>query len=269
MGAAVAWAAIAVAVVIPHFNEAGTSEFYGRYAGVGGSPGGIVKTAVTHPLRLLEAAFDGAGAQYLAELALPFSVLWAAAPLAALAAVPELALNLLSRTETQTSIHFHYTAVTIPPLLVASVLGAAKLTRDRPRLAGWLGAGAVTVALAANWHLGAVPLWHELPGGEALQHDASHVAGHDHVAMRALARVPGDAVVSATNSLGAHLSARRRILSFPLLLDADWVAVDETRLSTGDRLVARPAAERLVALRRDPRWQLVYSRDGILLFRRR
>ena len=51
------------------------------------------------------------------------------APLAALTALPELALNLLSDTRTQTSIHFHYTAGAIPGLMVAAVLGAARLRR--------------------------------------------------------------------------------------------------------------------------------------------
>ena len=49
---------------------------------------------------------------------------------------------------------------------------------------------------------------------------------HDAAARRALALVPGAAPVSATNSLGAHLSARKRIFSFPVLEEADWVAVD-------------------------------------------
>ena len=40
---------------------------------------------------------------------------------------------------------------------------------------------------------------------------------HDAAARRALAVVPDGVPVSATNSLGAHLSDRRRIFSFPLL----------------------------------------------------
>ena len=37
---------------------------------------------------------------------------------------------------------------------------------------------------------------------------------------RALALVPDGAPVSATNALGAHLSERRRIFSFPVLAEA-------------------------------------------------
>ena len=45
-------AAVAVKVVVPHFHGS-SSHFYGRYGDVGGSPAGIVRTAFTHPHRLL------------------------------------------------------------------------------------------------------------------------------------------------------------------------------------------------------------------------
>ena len=80
--------------------------------------------------------------------------------------------------------------------------------------------------------------------------------------------VPPHAVVSATNVLGAHLSARRRILSLPKLADATWVAADETRPSYVDRVSPLPAAAALVRLRRSPDWKLVFERDGVLVFRR-
>ena len=265
--AGLAWALIAVEIVIPHFNAGASSAFYSRYGDVGGSPGGILRAAVTHPLRIVEHAFDQQNLGYLARLALPLGVLWALSPLALLASLPDLALNLLSSTPAQSSIHFHYTAGVIPGLVVASVLGAARLRRARPAWIGGLTAALVVLALAANWHLGAIPFWRDVWGGEKLGAYAARVSEHDRITDRVLRQVPGDAVVSATNSLGAHLSARRRILSFPLLLDATWIAVDETRLSTYDRLVALPSAQRLVALRHDPRWQLVASEDGILLFR--
>lgn len=266
--AGLAWSLIAVEVVIPYFNAGASSEFYARYGDVGGSPGGILRTAATHPLRIVEAAFDHQGVRYLAQLALPLGLLWALSPLALLSALPDVALNLLSHTPTQTSIHFHYTAGALPGLVVASVLGTARLRRAWPARLGGLAAALVVLALAANWHLGAMPFWRDVPGGERLGTTDAQVSEHDHVAARVIGQVPGDAVVSATNSLGAHLSARRRILSFPRLLDATWIAVDETRLSTYDRLAALPAAERLVALRRDPHWQLVASEDGVLLFRK-
>ena len=81
--------------------------------------------------------------------------------------------------------------------------------------------------------------------------------------------IPSGAVVSTTNSLGAKLSARRRVLSFPTIQDATWIAADETRpgyLDQGDKF--GPTAARLALLRRDPAWRLVFEQDGVLVFRR-
>ncbi len=81
--------------------------------------------------------------------------------------------------------------------------------------------------------------------------------------------IPVGAVVSTTNSLGAKLSARRRVLSFPTIQDATWIAADETQPGYLDRgLRFEPTAARLARLRRDPAWQLEFEQDGVLVFHR-
>ena len=144
----------------------------------------------------------------------------------------------------------HYAATAIPALLAATVYGVARIG-DR---------AAYVVALAAL--AGAIVLG---PLGR-VDIDAGP---HDAAARRALAVVPEGAPVSATNALGAHLSDRRRIFSFPILREADWVAVDSTRLTYLDSLRPGRARPALAALRRDPDWRLVFAEDGILVFRKR
>ncbi len=268
-GAAIAaaggvWAAIAIAVVIPHYNAGAESDFYGRYGEVGGSAGGILKTTFTHPLRILEAAFSTRDLDYLLQLVAPLAALCLLAPLVLIAALPELAINLLSSTTTQTSIHFHYTAGLIPTLLIAAVFGAKWLSRWPVPIAAIV----VFAALVGNYRLGPIPGWRHLPGGQRFQATAARVTDHDRIADRALELIPAGAVVSATNTLGAHLSARRRVLSFPFLQDAAWIAADETQPGYGDRYAPLPTAIQLAALRRNPEWRLVFEEDGILVFRR-
>ncbi len=264
----VVWTAVAVGLVIPHFNAGSSSSFYSRYSEVGGSPGGVLRTALLHPGHLVSHALDHRGLTYLGQLLLPLAVLFLGAPLLLVAAVPELAINLLSATPTQTSIHFHYTAGAIPPLVAASVLGAGRLARSRPGWAFPLGALALGAALVSNYALGAIPFWRELPGGETIQAYATYVSKHDRIAARAVAMIPDGAVVSASNSLGAHLSARRRVLSFPFVADATWVAADETQPGYADRVAPLPTAVQLVWLRRNPAWRLVFEQDGVLVFHR-
>jgi uncharacterized membrane protein len=259
-----AWAAVAIAVIIPHYNDGAESDFYGRYSEVGGSAAGILKTTVTDPLRIADAAFGARDLRFLLQLVAPLAGLCLLSPLVLIAAVPELAINLLSATTTQTSIHFHYTAGLIPVLVIAAVFGAKHLSRWTVAVSTVV----VAASLAANYLLGPIPGWRHVPGGERFQATAARVTEHDRIADRALKLIPGDAVVSATNTLGAHLSARRRFLSFPFLEDATWVAADETQPGYADRYAPVPTAVQLAALRRNPEWRLVFEQDGILVFRR-
>ena len=252
--AGITLAAIEVGVVIPHFNEGETSDFYGRYDEVGGSALGILETAVTDPLTLLRAAFDARGLGYLVRMLLPLAFVPLASPLALLPAVPDLALNLLSSTRTQQSIHFHYTAPIVPVLFAAAIFASRRFRFE-------VGRPLVVLALVSNLVLAAIPIWD-------LQSRAFWVSEHDRVAARALESIPDDAVVSASNSLGAHLSARRRFLSFPVLRDAQWVAADETSPGYLDRTAPGPYARALERLRRDPRWRVVFDEDGVVVFRR-
>jgi uncharacterized membrane protein len=266
--AGVAISAIAIEVIIPHFNRAGSSSFFTRYSEVGGTPGGILHTAVTDPWKIVTTAVTGRGLGYLARLFLPLGLLALLAPLLLLAAVPELAINLLSAATTQTSIRFHYTAGLIPVLVAASILGAARLTRARPHRGVAIASAALVLALVSNYALGPIPLWRYLPGGEQAQAHAAEVTRHDRIAAAALRLIPARAVVSATNTLGAHLSARSRVLSFPFVQDAVWIAADETSPGYADRFAPLPAAVQLSWLRRNPEWRLVFERDGILIFHR-
>lgn len=257
-------AVLAVTVVVPHFAVGGGSPFEGRYAAVGGSPGGMVETAVTDPGTVIAAATQGRDLRYVLDLLWPLAGLSLLAPGLALTTLPELALNVLSSARPQTSIHFHYTAAAIPPLVAAAVLGGSRLRALRlvPR-------AVVVVALAAGIVLGPLPVWRHVPLGSELATREHAVGRHARAAQRAVDVVPPAEPVSATNTLGAHLSERRRVFSFPVLREARWVVVDTSRPSTRDRAVDPEGFRRgLARLRADPRFRVVFAEDGVLVFRR-
>jgi uncharacterized membrane protein len=251
--AGTALTAFYLTVVMPHYRGGDAPAFYDRYDAVGGSPGGIVKTLFTDPVVLLQALTESRDLTYLLQLALPLAGLFLAAPLLLIPALPELAANLLSETATQTSIEFHYTAPIIPFLVAGTMLGAARVPLLAP------------VALAASL-AGAVvlgPLW----AGELVP---NRLSAHDRVAARAVGLVPSHAPVSSTNGLGAHLSARRRVFSFPVIRESEWVAVDLRRASYLDRPSApSTAAIPLARLAASGDWETVLDEDGILVLRRR
>jgi uncharacterized membrane protein len=223
---------LATLVVVPHFRPEGTAGFAGR---------------------LESPALELRDLGYLLALLAPLAFLPLAAPLAAAGALPEIGLNLLSETQTQTSIRHHYSSVALAFLVAATVIGCVRIRVG-------------TAAAPAAALVGALVLGPLVPGRLA----ASIVPDdHDAAAAEAVALVPTAAVVSATNGLGAHLSARRRLLSFPLLADATWVAVDTEDPSVLDRARdERGFAAALARLRADPEWRVVYTRDGVLVLTR-
>jgi len=234
----VAASLLAVEVVIPHFHG-GQSGFASYYRDAGPAD-----------------AFTGHDALYLGRLLLPLAALPLLAPLVLVAALPELVLNTVSSNPFQSSIRFHYTAGLIPPFFVAAVLGAARLRHTRPALLPSLAKGLVALGIVATGALGLARL------------NAVRPDHHDQVAVRALQLIPGNAVVSATNSLSAHLSARRRILSFPLHTGATWIAVDRRRpsyLSGSSRLRFTQALEEVLQNRV---WRVTFDQDGVLVLRR-
>jgi len=267
-GAGVAAAILATAVIVPHYAPGGGSPFEGRYASVGGSPAGIAETAFVHPLRLIQAATEHRDLSYLLDLLWPLGGLSLLAPLVAASALPELALNLLSGTRTQTSIHFHYTAAAIPGLVAGAVLGAARVQRRWPRASPALIRGLVGLVLVAGVVLGPLPVWRHVPFGAELATRDHIITAHDRATARVLRAVPPGVAVSATNTLGAHLSERRRIFSFPVLREARWVAVDLTRPSYLDDARGTRFAAAYAALRRDARWVVVREENGVVVLRR-
>lgn len=248
-GAGIALTAFSLTVVMPHFRAGAAPEFYERYDAVGGSLGGIVRTAVTDPLTLIEAVTEGRDLAYILQLGLPLAGMFLAAPLILLAALPELGANLLSDISTQTSIEFHYTAPIIPFLVAGTVFGIARFPRLTPLPLIAVVVGAVFLG----------PLWE----GELVP---DRMSAHDDVAARAVDLIPTAAPVSSTNGLGAHLSARRRVFSFPVLREAEWVAVDLRRASYLDRRSSpSTAAVPLARLLLSDEWTKVLDEDGVVV----
>jgi uncharacterized membrane protein len=261
-------AALATQVIVPHFAPGRGSPFAGRYAGVGGSPAGIVKTIFTDPRDVLDALAEGRDLRYLGALFLPLLCVSLLSPALLAVAVPELLLNVLSSTGTQSSIHFHYTAAIIPVLLAAVVLGLGRL-RPRHRVRRLAPPVLVISAVLAGVVLGPMPQWRHVPFGSRLATREHVVTAHARAAARAVAVVPPGDPVSATNTLGAHLSERRRIFSFPVTAEARWVAVDTQRPSFLDRADDPAAfAAALARLEASGRFRRVFARDGILVLRR-
>jgi uncharacterized membrane protein len=167
-------------------------------------------------------------------------------------AIPDLAINLLSSNDKQTTIFYQYTAGIIPFVVAASVLGAAKVRKRRHAPPALL---AVVCLLAIL---------------SPLIFTTSILAHRDADAVSAMKRavmlIPPDAPVSASISLGGNVSERRVVVNFPAVAGADWVIVGPTtQLDIDSRTALQP---RVRELRSSPNWQRVFSEDGVQVFQR-
>jgi hypothetical protein len=270
LGAGLTWSLICVKVIIPAF-AGHDSQFYVHYTAVGGSPEGVLQTAVTQPGVILEALISLADIGYLVALAVPVAGALFLAPGILIAATPSLAVTGLSSFDALNDPRQHYIAGVVPFLFAATVFGLARLParKREPAAAVVLTLSVLLSGLLGPWPGAGGPTWMR-----------ADLPAYRLPALReAIAMVPDDARVAATNKAGAHLSERRYFYSVPLVKGADWVLLDmadtwvprpprtKTRVRWG-----RPDPELMRALAAtlgsSKRWTKVFDRSGVLVFRR-
>jgi uncharacterized membrane protein len=243
-------------VLIPHFSPNGASLFAGRYAAVGGTPSGMVRTLFTHPGAYVDTVASWHKLKYLGFLFVPFVGLWLLEPLLVLGAVPDLVVNLLSSKPEQTSIVYQYSAGIVPFLTAAAIFGAARYGRSPGRLAA--------VALVAA----AVLVYFQTPLRRSVD-DLPETSGANavHAAKaHALALIPAGVPVSATNKLGGYLSTRRIVYVFPHVGSATWAILENDDQTYGNRAADIAA---LAKIESSPHWLPVYSAEGVEVLQKR
>jgi uncharacterized membrane protein len=295
--AASAYFGVAVGVVLPHFH-AGGSPFVGRYSAYGSSMSEVARNLLLKPYATFHALVTRLNARYAWRLLWPFGLASLASPLTTLIALPEYLLNGLASVQYQHLITFHYVAAEVPFLFAGALLGVARVARWIGRLVGLVGgsrraqshraqpnrtqsrrvAPAHTVAiltgvvlcaaLAGNYVLGPLPFG--LPGAKVAP-QRYRVTAHAAVIDRAIRLIPANAVVSAENGIGSHLSARRVVYVFPYVGNAQYVVTDARKAWYYDSRDKIGLARRLAivaALAKNPRYVTVFSAGGVTVYRR-
>ncbi len=253
LGAALAagfgfWFYAGFAWIIPAFNPEGY-PYFSRYQAHGGVVGSLLL---------------GRKLLYLWQLLAPLAFLPALAPVRLLSGLPFLAQNLLSTSENQISIDYHYAAELVPFLFFAAVGGAETLLR-------WWGAAGDE----ARWQRGlaafllaASLLFHDRP--ETFYLRRYRPTPHLDELAATLRAIPPEAPVSAQNRIVPRLAHRLFVYVFPDLgpgsrIRAEYVILDRTL----DRWPVAAAFEDEVAALPGKGYETLLDRDGILLFRRR
>jgi uncharacterized membrane protein len=171
-----------------------------------GGFGGLVRTSLTRPDKLVRHLVSGERPLYLLQLFAPvaFVALWR--PEIALLGTLPLLSNLVSTFWYQSQIEYHYAVQSVPIIVIGAFYG---VSRAAEHLRTWL----VSCVLAAT--IACAYLWTPLPLARTQlpKWTPAHptvAAAHD-----AMNEVPPDAVVSAYHTLTAHMARRERIYVFP------------------------------------------------------
>ncbi len=265
-------------VVIPAFNDGGATELVSeRYGTLGGSIGGVFMTALTDPAAVLGHALSADKLHYLTHLVGLGGILGLLSPATLLIPLPEIAINLLSDRSHMTNIHYHYSAPIIPFMYVGCAAGLAAAARffskrsvsdELLRLAPVMFAGWV-LFLNGYMAFGYGPLpFAELRRDNPVAMSplpAEYVENID----EAVALVPEDAKVSASNWIAPHLAHRTHLYLYPTINDADYVVVDLARASyfttVDPERGQRTLQNDLVG---NPDYEPIFSEPNVAVFRR-
>lgn len=195
--------------------------------------------------------------EYLETIALSGGWLVPLGPLAFVAALPTLVLNVLSSSPWMAAGKAHYSALLLPVLTLSAIAGLARLARQRPALT------LASVALIATSVLGEL---RDGVGPVAAAWTTVRPSQHAQAAARLVATLPSTAAVSASSSLVPLLSHRAAVFVFPALNSADDVLLDLTSspapTSAGDVYL------RIRGLLATGGWEVTYAQDGLLLLAR-
>jgi uncharacterized membrane protein len=211
---------LTIQVAIPFFAGGAGYPYIGlRYADVGGSPLGIVRTLVTDPLRIAHALLQEKKVFFMIAVFGPVLGLSALAGWAGLLVLPTLGYLLLSNYEPQFSFTSQYSAPLIPLVIGTAIIAMARLPKAvRPGVAMTV----VVSSLVFSWAYGDLPFSRKFDPG-LFQTQSRYAAFVPY-----LAQIPPDARVSAENGFPSHLSERRYIYDwgFEGVQDAQWIVLD-------------------------------------------
>jgi uncharacterized membrane protein len=250
------------------------AAYEGLYAGVGGSPDGIVRTAFEDPGNITGRIFSSESSDFAWRLLLPFGLAPVVAPAGMLLGAPQFLLDVISDVSWTREITYRYAALPVAGLAIAMVEGVAFARR---RL-GMIALCVATACVAAGALYGTLA-WGPSPIGAEYDKGWWPLATDTRLAAKeaAVAMIPSDASVSATYTFVPHLSDRAEIYQYPNPFRnsywgvpgtptrspsrIDWVITDQATMGPEDMAT-------FDALITGGDFKVVFDRDGVVVARR-
>lgn len=114
--------------IIPHARQ--SSHFALQYLeDIGDSPGSILVNLIKNPMYILNKLSKSGEREYLFRIFVPHLPLILFAPLEFLIALPEIAINVLSKSSNMRAIYFHYNAAIVPFVYFSAITGYGRMRK--------------------------------------------------------------------------------------------------------------------------------------------
>jgi uncharacterized membrane protein len=251
----------------------GKSAQLGYYAHLGKDPVDIVKNILTHPVETFNLMFTGEKLWYLFLMFGTLLFLPLFAPDVLLLCAPIFLINLLSTRVYQYTIEEQYQALIIPGIVLAGIVGSARLWTWVTRRSGQAAEDRaalvrrvpIALLLAQVLIIGLlhIPLKNPVISAFRNHEKLERVALMEQFA----AQIPRDAKVAATSFLAPHLLPRQHLFYLPpgpmhhTVDEAEYAFIDERAA------VLKEHPDLLEHLRASARWKLIAEQDQLLLFK--
>lgn len=201
------------------------------YSYIGDSSLGIFRNLLLKPQLIVHQLFSLSTIDYFHKLFFPTGYLSLLSPLYLIFALPDIAINLLSSNINLRSQGFHYGAIIIPFIYISSIYTSRKIIQKYNNKAE-----VFLFYYLLTFTILSVYFYSPLPGMRFS--DNLPFTAIDYQRIRSyLSIIPETASVSASNSIGAHLSNREKIYVVPNgIKTADYVVLYDEKQSLVERV---------------------------------
>ena len=200
-----------------------------------GGFGGLIKTTFTQPTKLISYLWSEDRPAYVWQMLAPMGFVFLYEPSLAAVGGVMLASNIVSTFWYQHQIHYHYSIIIVPCLVMGTVWALGKFSRPARR---WASACIVVSSLIGGY------LWSPMPFARTTTTSWSSEMAPVVAARESISRVPEDAVVAAYHSLTAQMARRVTIYAFPNPFERSLYGPDV--FARGDRLPSADAVEYVI-----------------------
>lgn len=242
---AAAWFMFATRVIIPVSN--GIGPFYDSFFGeFGSSAGEVTKNVISNPGKAIDVATRPNRMSYYRMMFAPVAFLPLFAVPTLLLGAPMIGVNALSSFPYQQEIRYHYAALVVAAIILATVEAIAWLGRTATTRAFLVGLVAAT-SLASTVAWGPSPIGIKYRSGLwALSPDP-----RNEIREKAMNLVPSQGSASVHYNFAPHMTHRERVYEWPVPwlplnwgvkeenqhdpADVNWVLVDRVQMNETDK----------------------------------